>query len=383
MGFDEIDEMSRRVPPRTSSAHGVRAGQARGAGGDGGDAEAAREDRGALALRTAGLVGAGGLACAAVGAFLGGLGGYFTVNPAAAHSVASTSATSPSLASHGEPGVPLRTGDARFSRRTAASFSSSRARSRRASPRSGRSTAPLAGDGPVPTFPLGNLADDGWQRLRRRHDGGRVRRGRRVRLHHHPERPRPELHPRPTSPASWATLGSLAGCRPHRPARGAHPDASRAWSATSAGRCRTSALSVTVSSLPLPALRLPGDRLRGVGARARAANPTTPRGGQRPSPTVGALGPVLNGVAAAGGGPTGSTAPLPAPLPLPAGRVGAEPPGHDADGLAAPTPDRRPAGRVDRRRLDHRHGAAASRAGRPSRSAASPSAASGLSLTLP
>ena len=41
--------------------------------------------------RTAGLVGAGGLACAAAGAFLGGLGGYFTVAPAAAHPVASSS----------------------------------------------------------------------------------------------------------------------------------------------------------------------------------------------------------------------------------------------------------------------------------------------------
>ena len=35
--------------------------------------------------RNAALVGAGGLACAAVGALLGGLGGYFTVAPAAAH----------------------------------------------------------------------------------------------------------------------------------------------------------------------------------------------------------------------------------------------------------------------------------------------------------
>jgi hypothetical protein len=45
--------------------------------------------------RTAALVGAGGLACATVGAFLGGLGGYFTVSPAGAHAVASTTADGP------------------------------------------------------------------------------------------------------------------------------------------------------------------------------------------------------------------------------------------------------------------------------------------------
>ena len=53
--------------------------------------------RGLARYRNAAMVGAGGLACAAVGAFLGGLGGYFTVNPAAAHSVGS-SATAPESA---------------------------------------------------------------------------------------------------------------------------------------------------------------------------------------------------------------------------------------------------------------------------------------------
>ena len=58
-----------------------------------------RERRTGLArYRTAGLVGAGGLACATVGAFLGGLGGYFTVSPAGAHAVASTSQDSPAVA---------------------------------------------------------------------------------------------------------------------------------------------------------------------------------------------------------------------------------------------------------------------------------------------
>ena len=49
--------------------------------------------RGFQRYRTAGLVGAGGMACAAAGAFLGGLGGYFTISPAAAHPVAAPTIT--------------------------------------------------------------------------------------------------------------------------------------------------------------------------------------------------------------------------------------------------------------------------------------------------
>ncbi|HEX4160911.1 MAG TPA: hypothetical protein VHZ05_00340 [Acidimicrobiales bacterium] len=49
--------------------------------------------RGFQRYRTAGLVGAGGLACAAAGAFLGGLGGYFTIAPAAAHALAAPTVT--------------------------------------------------------------------------------------------------------------------------------------------------------------------------------------------------------------------------------------------------------------------------------------------------
>ena len=49
--------------------------------------------RGLARYRNAAMVGAGGLACATVGAFLGGLGGAFTISPAAAHPLAS--ATTP------------------------------------------------------------------------------------------------------------------------------------------------------------------------------------------------------------------------------------------------------------------------------------------------
>jgi hypothetical protein len=54
---------------------------------------ATERPRGFQRYRTAGLVGAGGLACAAAGAFLGGLGGYFTIAPAAAHAVAASTVT--------------------------------------------------------------------------------------------------------------------------------------------------------------------------------------------------------------------------------------------------------------------------------------------------
>jgi hypothetical protein len=54
--------------------------------------EAKPERRAGLArYRSAALVAAGGLACATVGALLGGLGGYFTLSPAGAHAVTSSS----------------------------------------------------------------------------------------------------------------------------------------------------------------------------------------------------------------------------------------------------------------------------------------------------
>jgi hypothetical protein len=55
--------------------------------------EAVERPRGFQRYRTAALVGAGGMACAAAGAFLGGLGGYFTVSPAAAHPLSSPTVT--------------------------------------------------------------------------------------------------------------------------------------------------------------------------------------------------------------------------------------------------------------------------------------------------
>ena len=61
------------------------------------EAPAGGEGPGGLArYRNAAVVGAGGLACAAMGAFLGGLGGFFTIAPAVAHPLASSATTGPS-----------------------------------------------------------------------------------------------------------------------------------------------------------------------------------------------------------------------------------------------------------------------------------------------
>jgi hypothetical protein len=55
--------------------------------------EAVEGPRGFQRYKTAALVGAGGMACAAAGAFLGGLGGYFAISPAAAHALAAPTIT--------------------------------------------------------------------------------------------------------------------------------------------------------------------------------------------------------------------------------------------------------------------------------------------------
>jgi hypothetical protein len=67
------------VPGSPTPAEAVLVGVAEGEG-----------PRGLGRYRNAAMVGAGGLACAAVGTFLGGIGGSFTIAPAAAHPLASS-----------------------------------------------------------------------------------------------------------------------------------------------------------------------------------------------------------------------------------------------------------------------------------------------------
>lgn len=84
------DDVSATPVHRVFRANGRHAAEDVPAGGDG--------PTGLSRYRNAAMVGAGGLTCAAVGAFLGGLGGYFTIDPAAAHPVASSSPQSQPLA---------------------------------------------------------------------------------------------------------------------------------------------------------------------------------------------------------------------------------------------------------------------------------------------
>jgi hypothetical protein len=82
MLHDEFRSPGRHAAPEAAEEEGEECG------GPGGFAR----------FRTAAAVGAGGLACAALGAFAGGLGGHVTIAPAAAHSVATSSAPGHSLA---------------------------------------------------------------------------------------------------------------------------------------------------------------------------------------------------------------------------------------------------------------------------------------------
>jgi len=85
MSFDEMyDEMLHAE---------FRTGQAAGASSSG--AESSEPVTGFARYRTATLVGVGGVACATAGALLGGLGGYFTLSPASAHTVTDSSSQVP------------------------------------------------------------------------------------------------------------------------------------------------------------------------------------------------------------------------------------------------------------------------------------------------
>jgi hypothetical protein len=104
--YDLLLEMELGPPaagtPAGGRAEAVLGGESGGAAVEAGSgeadaAEAAEPSRltGFGRYRNAALVGAGGLACAAVGALLGGMGGYFTVAPASAHAVGATAQDTP------------------------------------------------------------------------------------------------------------------------------------------------------------------------------------------------------------------------------------------------------------------------------------------------
>jgi hypothetical protein len=112
------------------------------------DEPAAERPRGFQRYRTAGLVGAGGLACAAAGAFLGGLGGYFTIAPAAAHALAAPTVTQD---------LPLAQAVGQGSHSSAGANGTSAVVAAAFSKASGSLTQGIAPFATLTTQPLGNL----------------------------------------------------------------------------------------------------------------------------------------------------------------------------------------------------------------------------------
>ena len=262
--------------------------------------------RGLSRYRNAAMVGAGGLACAAVGAFLGGLGGYFTVNPAAAHTVASSST----------PDQPLAAVVNQAYRASALQSGSAAGRvllvalgrpdpGHRALP---DALVPLAGEPPRACAPSGRCGVDGrqWLGRYRRHRGGAGTGG-------------------GTGTGSGCAanqsdlglgcildtltgllgdLGSLQG-EPTGALNGLMPTLSSVVADVTGMLSNLGSLLPT-SSLPVPTAGLPTTGLGPVTGSVPASN-----GGrtQVPGPGVSALNPVLNGIAAAVGGSSGPSEP--------------------------------------------------------------------------
>jgi hypothetical protein len=102
MSFDEMyddmlhDEFSSRGKHQATAVTAepeLAESSSRGRHAAADEPEAVEGPRGFQRYKTAALVGAGGMACAAAGAFLGGLGGYFAISPAAAHALAAPTIT--------------------------------------------------------------------------------------------------------------------------------------------------------------------------------------------------------------------------------------------------------------------------------------------------
>jgi hypothetical protein len=265
--------------------------------------------RGLARFRTAGLVGAGGLACAAVGAFLGGLGGYFTINPAAAHSVASSRGPSQSLAAavnQAYRATPATSGPAAV---TAASISDlSGSVTQRIGPTDSRSAA-LPGDAPVEGLPLGTPWTSGGN--------GTTGGGSGVGSGTGCTTTQSDLGLScilDSISSSLVNLGTLPGAGTGSPLGGLAPTLAGVVSNITGTLSNLGSL-VAVSSAPLPADGVPSVGLGGL-VPGSTSSPTRPGGGgQTPSPTLSGLGAVLNGVAATVGGAAPS---LPS-LPLPSG----------------------------------------------------------------
>ncbi|HEY1416290.1 MAG TPA: hypothetical protein VGF41_00255, partial [Myxococcaceae bacterium] len=273
--------------------------------------------RGLARYRTAAMGGAGGLACAAVGAFLGGLGGHFTVNPASARSLAAASSPDQS------PAAALKQAhDASFTVRGSAARGTASLISLSGTLTQG--IAPLqwltAGIGTMPvTSVRGTLAD------------------------------LPGVGPSGTGTGSGsgsgigAGLGSGCTGTPSDPGLGcildsltaalgnvgalSNPTGSPGGPVPALGGVLTDVSGMSgnlsfrmpISSLPLPSGGISTAGLPGLGSLGPGLPPGSGSGGTSPSSAVGGPTSLVNGVNAADAGAIGGSSPSLPSLPLPSG----------------------------------------------------------------
>jgi len=316
MSFDEMyddmlhDEFRSQGAPRGKHA----APETAVVGGEG--------PRGLARYRNAAMVGAGGLACAAVGAFLGGLGGYFTVNPAAAHSVASSSS--------GAPDQPLAAAVNQAYRAAAHQSGSAAVAAASFSSLSGSLTQGIAPfqtltyhspvNLPVPALPLGaagSTGGGGTGGTGGTGTGGGTTTGGGTGTGSGCAASQSDLGLAcilDTLTGLLGNLGSLQG-DPTGALNGLLPSLSSVVADVTGTLSNLSSLLPT-SSLPLPTTGLP---TTGLGSVTGSVPASTGGRTQVPGPGVGALSPVLNGIAAAVGGSSGPTTPSLPSLPLSGG----------------------------------------------------------------
>ncbi len=297
--------------------------------------EAAERPRGLQRYRTAGLVGAGGLACAAAGAFLGGLGGYFTISPAAAHPVAAPTITQDlPLAQAVGHGSHSSSGARGTSAVTAAEFSKV----------FGSLTKGIGPFASLTSDPFGNLAVNGLPGRggsgSGKHGGG---------AGNGTKGGGPGGGGGLTGCASGSSgldlncilsgltgaltnLGSLTGGNPGTLVNGLVPTLTGVVTDVT-GTLQNLTTLLPIASLPLPSGGIPTTLLAGGGGGPTTGTPGTGGGGS--NPVVSALSPVLNTVGSVTGalGSTGTSIPS---LPLPT-TTGTTVPSVAPSGTTTPT----------------------------------------------
>lgn len=347
MSFDEIydemlhDEFSSRGKHQAKSAAAepeLTQSTSRGRHAAPEASENSERPRGLQRYRTAGLVGAGGLACAAAGAFLGGLGGYFTISPAAAHTVAAPTITQDlPLAQAVSHGLHSSSGAHGTSAVTAAQFSAV----------FGSLTKGVAPFASLTSLPLGNLPVNGLPGLGGTGNGGNGTVGGGGGGGNGTVLP-----PTPSTNGCTSSgldlnciltnltgvltnLSTLTGGGPGGSINGLVPTLDGVVTDITGTLTNLTSL-LPIASLPLPSGGLPTTVLAGNGGGVTTGVPATT--GSSPSdPVVSALAPVLSTVGSVTGalGSTGTSIPS---LPLPVSTTTATTvPSGLSTGTVAPT----------------------------------------------